>query len=726
MSNTLLNRATQLPLTNIDDVVNLQATLDLADAEMRYNAIYTFDATVQSAPPNLPRSHNWHIDMWDELTDEHQYDRYFYLTSADAQQDTPSSPNLLQAVARWRIDGKHVYFEYLSSGTVTETVNITDTDGSVLLESYRPISTEETWYFGSNQADPFPETDNIRSVIDINVTGLNAMIGNTFDLSTVDKTLVGAINEGLEFQGVHNNLTGRSNPGAHPMEAISNLNSTVSRIDADIASTLATSNVYTDNKVAAESTARQTAIDAVNVTVSALESSKASKVVGSVTGQIAVLTATGDIAAGGATSQFATAAQGAKADTALQASNIVNNLNSTIAGSVLDATQGKVLNDKINSISVGVNLGSFPSYAEFVANVDTPHLNDFCYVTFIDTDTIPADWATTYGVAVDQTWRLDYIGSTPAWTPSVKMSQAARDFTVDKIKTNEITDKSITALKIADNVIGDAQVQAGLFAHQFEWESGDKTAADIISDSKSAVLSGLESMSIDETFDAVMIPQIHFDIYDTASSLWAYLLGEDDGANVTLKLYNVDGTVMETFYNNEWLVNSYDFDTEWNEIIITIDSLNSSVVDPLDANWNLIRFVGGTIPKQDLEDAFAFTLGSLKNKLELEQGTEMAGSIMMVDDDGFVVPMDSSNVVPADATETKKGIATLGATGGAAKDELTVHRAGAETITGTKTFSVSPIVPVPTLAGHAVNKDYLDGIVGGINAILIRINGEDM
>lgn len=44
-------------------------------------------------------------------------------------------------------------------------------------------------------------------------------------------------------------------------------------------------------------------------------------------------------------------------------------------------------------------------------------------------------------------------------------------------------------------------------------------------------------------------------------------------------------------------------------------------------------------------------------------------------------------------------------------DTSVVHRAGAETITGLKTFSASPAVPAPAAAGDAANKSYVDTAV---------------
>jgi hypothetical protein len=50
---------------------------------------------------------------------------------------------------------------------------------------------------------------------------------------------------------------------------------------------------------------------------------------------------------------------------------------------------------------------------------------------------------------------------------------------------------------------------------------------------------------------------------------------------------------------------------------------------------------------------------------------------------------------------------------GAATDSAVVHKTGAETVAGVKTFSSSPIVPTPTASGEAANKTYVDSVVAG-------------
>jgi hypothetical protein len=48
---------------------------------------------------------------------------------------------------------------------------------------------------------------------------------------------------------------------------------------------------------------------------------------------------------------------------------------------------------------------------------------------------------------------------------------------------------------------------------------------------------------------------------------------------------------------------------------------------------------------------------------------------------------------------------------GKADDSSVVHNTGAESVAGTKTFQASPVVPAPTLGGHAATKTYVDATV---------------
>ncbi len=48
---------------------------------------------------------------------------------------------------------------------------------------------------------------------------------------------------------------------------------------------------------------------------------------------------------------------------------------------------------------------------------------------------------------------------------------------------------------------------------------------------------------------------------------------------------------------------------------------------------------------------------------------------------------------------------------GTLKPTSAVKLTGAQTVTGVKTFSSSPVVPTPTAGNEATNKTYVDGLV---------------
>lgn len=73
---------------------------------------------------------------------------------------------------------------------------------------------------------------------------------------------------------------------------------------------------------------------------------------------------------------------------------------------------------------------------------------------------------------------------------------------------------------------------------------------------------------------------------------------------------------------------------------------------------------------------------------------------------GPVVPVYADQDTRVDALTARVTAVEAGGAG----DTLLVHRAGAETITGVKTFSVAPIVPTPSGATEAASKGYADGV----------------
>ncbi|MCU1307076.1 MAG: putative autotransporter protein [Acidobacteriaceae bacterium] len=58
--------------------------------------------------------------------------------------------------------------------------------------------------------------------------------------------------------------------------------------------------------------------------------------------------------------------------------------------------------------------------------------------------------------------------------------------------------------------------------------------------------------------------------------------------------------------------------------------------------------------------------------------------------------------------------------------DAVVHKTGTESITGVKTFSVSPIAPTPTSGTAIANKAYVDAAVSGVTGSFVRTTGDTM
>jgi hypothetical protein len=73
-------------------------------------------------------------------------------------------------------------------------------------------------------------------------------------------------------------------------------------------------------------------------------------------------------------------------------------------------------------------------------------------------------------------------------------------------------------------------------------------------------------------------------------------------------------------------------------------------------------------------------------------------------DGGPLVPVTADSDARLDALATRVTAVEAGGAG----DALLLHKAGAENVTGVKTFTAAPIVPTPTGATQAANKGYVD------------------
>jgi hypothetical protein len=124
----------------------------------------------------------------------------------------------------------------------------------------------------------------------------------------------------------------------------------------------------------------------------------------------------------------------------------------------------------------------------------------------------------------------------------------------------------------------------------------------------------------------------------------------------------------------------------------------------------------------------AFTVQLAPNVGAAPAGTYYVAVFQL--DDGTVrteywsVPATSPTTLAAVMTTPGSGLGNLAATkeyvdaavAPLAADATVVHRAGTETITGTKQFTVPPSFPAPAGANDAANKGYVDAAVGNVGS----------
>lgn len=90
---------------------------------------------------------------------------------------------------------------------------------------------------------------------------------------------------------------------------------------------------------------------------------------------------------------------------------------------------------------------------------------------------------------------------------------------------------------------------------------------------------------------------------------------------------------------------------------------------------------------------------------------------------GWNVILGDVDIVSLSASSSNVGLVQLsGDLGGTPSSPTTptaVHLTGAETITGVKTFSVSPTIPAPTNTTDAVNKSYIDSAISSVTSSVV-------
>ncbi len=154
---------------------------------------------------------------------------------------------------------------------------------------------------------------------------------------------------------------------------------------------------------------------------------------------------------------FATAAQGATADTALQPSDVVDNLTSTNTQVPLSANQGRIIDERLQSLgSQGRRIGGFNTYADRYTNT-SQYASDLQPINVGDTIIIAQDENHTnqravYSVAAiagDGTISYAFIELQP---------DNIRDLTLNPVQSSEIASGAVNTIHIQNGAIIEADI----------------------------------------------------------------------------------------------------------------------------------------------------------------------------------------------------------------------------------------------------------------------------
>lgn len=157
---------------------------------------------------------------------------------------------------------------------------------------------------------------------------------------------------------------------------------------------------------------------------------------------------------------YATAAQGTRADSALQASDVVDNLSSVDRSAPLSANQGRVLEQLIQSMSPdGKPIGGFATYADAYTNT-SQYAPDLQPINVNDTIYIAADENHTDQPAQYRVAAVDPDGSITYSFVRI-LPDSARDFLLNPINTDEIAPGAITGEHIQNDSISEEDIADG-------------------------------------------------------------------------------------------------------------------------------------------------------------------------------------------------------------------------------------------------------------------------
>ena len=434
---------------------------------------------------------------------------------------------------------------------------------------------------------------------------------------------------------------------------------------------------------------------------------------------------------------FASAAQGAKADSALQPGSVVDGLGSTAADAPLSANQGRILSQRLESISSsGKPIGGFASYAQrytntaqFAADLQPIAVNDFIYIAADENHTDqPAQYAVS---AIDADGEITY-------TFLKIVPDATRDFTLNPISNAELADAAVTSGKLADGAVTAGKLAPGAVgAAQL-----DSTTAGAVTAAQTAMQTPLNTSGAGNVVASLSVDEsLRLNVVKTNAVTGVSV----DGAGQFITDLSMSGATLIATRNGT-AVQTASASGEGNVVTgVTVSGANLSVskditaitgvgsaaggnaVTGLSVSGNTIVPVTGTliqsVTKTGTGNAITGVATDASGNAVLSSGTMLAS--VSVSGEGNVIGSLSASGGVLTATRTsaisslpaastaQAGIVQLNDTlsSDSAAQALTakqgkalkaamdannaaaVHLAGSETISGAKTFSVHPSVP---------------------------------
>jgi len=204
-----------------------------------------------------------------------------------------------------------------------------------------------------------------------------------------------------------------------------------------------------------------------------------------------------------------------------------------------------------------------------------------------------------------------------------------------------VEDVEVNGASVVEN--GIAEIDLTHLANKVDHEPTSYTMMDIVNHSFIKLIFGLKDLTIPSTIDPENLKDLYVDIYSYASdenAYWTYL-SYNESRNV-YALFDSDNFPVHTFYDfgtSTW-DSFYQFpELAWGQIMaIDLTSSEWTQEPHTITDFEDIVISEGLITILDLEDALILALNGLVSKLEINQGEMVAGAVMTVNPQGFVVP----------------------------------------------------------------------------------------